>query len=392
MWIAWLFAAALLTALTLGSTSFAQQTQSQPARTSQASGQQAGGQQTAEQIQQQIRELQQRLDELRARDVARYERDIQRKQQNDEEIRKLTAGVVDFKKITYRSSVGDLDIPAYLFLPLKPRGPKAHPALVWVHGGVSSAFTPDYVVFIKQAVERGYIVIAPEYRGGTGYGQAFSEAIDYGGYEIDDTMTAADYLKANVPQVDPDRIGMIGWSHGGYITLFSLIRDQGKTFKCAYAGVPVTNLVFRLSYKGPSYAANFIKSKRIGGEVYQKRDIYIERSPVYHVDKIKVPVLVHVATNDTDVNFVEDQFMIYALKYHIPQLADTKIYVDPPGEHHFDRLVNKDNTAPQNTEAQRDSWIGFGRFWKEISSHIWAATAKFGKSKSVPERKRNGIK
>jgi dienelactone hydrolase len=370
-----LLAAAMLAALALANPSFAQQTQSQPGRATQPAGQQPGDQQTAAQLEQQIRELQLRLDEIRARDAAaggqpatsRYERDIQRKQQNDEEIRKLTAGVVNFKKITYRSSVGDLDIPAYLFLPLKPRGPKGHPALVWVHGGVSSAFTPDYVVFIKQAVARGYIVIAPEYRGGTGYGQTFSEAIDYGGYEIDDTLTAADYLKANVPQVDPDRIGMIGWSHGGYITLFSLIRDQGQTFKCAYAGVPVTNLVFRLSYKGPRYAANFIKSKRIGGAPHEKREIYIERSPVYQVDKIKVPVLVHVATNDTDVNFVEDQFMIYALKYHLPQLADTKIYVDPPGEHHFDRLVNKDNTAPQNTPAQRDSW---NRIWTFLEGNL----------------------
>ena len=334
-WPSHLLVATLLAALAFVGISPAQQTQGQ------RSGQQSSG--------------------------SRYERDIERKKQDDELIRKLSAGAVDFKKITYRSSIGDLDIPAYLFQPLKPRGPKGHPALVWVHGGVASNFESSYMPFVKQAVERGYIVIAPEYRGSTGYGETFQEAIDYGGYEVEDSMSAADYLKANVPNVDPERIGVIGWSHGGYITLFSLIRDQGKTFKCGYAGVPVTNLVFRLSYKGPRYAADFIKEKRIGGAPHEKRDIYIERSPVYHVDKIKVPVLVHVATNDEDVNFVEDQFMVYALKYHLPQLADTKIYVDPPGGHHFDRLVNEAHTAPQNTPPQRDSW---NRIWTFLEGNL----------------------
>jgi dipeptidyl aminopeptidase/acylaminoacyl peptidase len=180
-------------------------------------------------------------------------------------------------------------------------------------------------------------------------------------------MTAIDYLKTNVPAVDPDRVGMIGWSHGGFITLHSLIRDQGQILKCGFAGVPVTNLVFRLSYKGPNYAADFVAAKRIGGEVYEKRDIYIERSPVYHVDKIKVPVMVHVATNDQDVNFVEDQMMIHALEYHIPKLAETKIYVDPPGGHSFDRLVNKEKTAPQNTPPQRDSW---NRIWTFLETNL----------------------
>jgi dipeptidyl aminopeptidase/acylaminoacyl peptidase len=194
--------------------------------------------------------------------------------------------------------------------------------------------------------------------------------------EIDDTMTAMGWLKDNVPQVDPGRIGMIGWSHGGYITLFSLIRDQGKSLKCGYAGVPVTNLVFRLSYKGPGYAASYVKQKAIGGEPCEKRDVYIARSPVYHVDKIKVPVMVHVATNDEDVNFVEDQMMIYALQYHIPKLAETKIYVDPPGGHSFDRLVNKEKTALQNTPAQRDS---LNRVWAFLEEHLTPYVGNGGK-------------
>ncbi len=315
-----------------------------------------------------IRTLEDRVRELsRAGAAARYERDIARKTQADETIVKLCAGVLDTKKTSYKSRIDGLEIPVYLFQPLKIRGPKGHPALVWIHGGVHSNFGPSSMPFIRQMIDRGYVVLAPDYRGSTGYGAAFHEAIDYGGYEVDDCLTAVDYLKANLPHVDPDRIGMIGWSHGGFITLHSLIRDQGQVLKCGFAGVPVTNLVFRLSYKGPNYEDEFVRQERIGGEVHQRRDIYIERSPVYHVDKIRVPVMVHVATNDQDVNFVEDQMMIHALEYHIPRLAETKIYVDPPGGHSFDRLVNRENTAPQNTEPQRDSW---NRIWTFLEVNL----------------------
>ena len=107
--------------------------------------------------------------------------------------------------------------------------------------------------FVREAVERGYVVICPEYRGSTGYGEKHYNEIDYGGYEIDDVMSANDYLKT-LPHVDPERVGMMGWSHGGYITLFSVFRDQSP-FKAAAAIVPVTNLIHRLSFSGPGVSA-----------------------------------------------------------------------------------------------------------------------------------------
>ena len=72
---------------------------------------------------------------------------------------------------------------------------------------------------------------------------------------MDDVLSAVDYLKT-LPYVDMDRLGIMGWSHGGYITLFTVFRDQ-TPFKAAAAIVPVTNLVFRLSYKGPAYQRRF---------------------------------------------------------------------------------------------------------------------------------------
>ena len=190
---------------------------------------------------------------------------------------------MDFKKVSYRSSVGDMDIPAYLFQPLKKRGPKGHAAMVWVHGGVHGNWGVGMFPFVREAVERGYIVICPEYRGSTGYGEAHHNAIDYGGYEIDDTMSAVDYLRT-LPHVDQDRLGIMGWSHGGYITLLSVFREK-HPFKAAAAMVPVTNLVFRPCRT--SYQRQFSTQSRIRGLPFEKRSLYIERSPLYHVDKLQ---------------------------------------------------------------------------------------------------------
>jgi dipeptidyl aminopeptidase/acylaminoacyl peptidase len=163
-----------------------------------------------------------------------------------------------------------------------------------------------------------------------------------------------------LPHVDPDRLGIMGWSHGGYITLFSVFRET-TAFKAAAAIVPVTNLVFRLSYKGPGYQRSFATQKRIQGLPFEKPELYIQRSPLYHVDKLKVPLLVHVATNDTDVDFVEDQQMVDALRSRKPELSETKIYVDPPpgragGGHTFSRRVNPETLAREDTPEQVDSW------------------------------------
>jgi dipeptidyl aminopeptidase/acylaminoacyl peptidase len=288
-----------------------------------------------------------------------YQRDIDSRVAAEARYPELCKGIIDFQKVTYKSSVGDMEIPAYLFQPVQKRGPKGHAAMVWVHGGVHGNWGITMFPFVREAVQRGYVVIAPNYRGSTGYGEAHHQAIDYGGYEVDDTMSAVEFLKT-LPHVDPARLGIMGWSHGGYIALFSVFREK-TPFAAAAAIVPVTNLVFRLSYKGPRYQWDFATQKRVGGLPFEKPDLYIERSPLYHVDKLRVPLLVHVATNDTDVNFVEDQQMVDALRSRKPDLAETKIYVDPPpgaagGGHTFSRRVDSKTLERMDTPEQVDSW------------------------------------
>ena len=322
------------------------------------------------------------MDEARARQLyvsndhadhgrgVNFDNQVKAKAEEDKRFAEVTKGIVDFKKITYRSSVADLDIPAYLFQPLKKRGTGGHAAMVWVHGGVHGNWSITYWPFVREAVERGYVVICPEYRGSTGYGEKHYMEIDYGGYEVDDVMSAVDYLKT-LPHVDGERLGIMGWSHGGYITLISVFREK-TPFKAASAMVPVTNLIHRLSFSGPGYQRSFATQKRIGGLPFEKRDEYIKRSPLFHVDKLNTPLLVHVATNDTDVWYYEDQQIVDALRSRKPMLSETKVYVDPPpgrasGGHTFNRRVNPQTLEREDSPEQIDSW---NRVWAFFSEHL----------------------
>jgi dipeptidyl aminopeptidase/acylaminoacyl peptidase len=289
-------------------------------------------------------------------------------------------GVLAFEKVHYKSRADDLDIPAELFGPLEKSG-RPHAALVWVHDGIHGHLRPElYWPFIREAVQRGYVVIAPEYRGSTGYGDVFYRKIDYGGWEVDDALSAVDYLRT-LPYVDMNRLGVIGWSHGGFITAHLLFRGE-TPFKAGAAIVPVTNLIFRLSDHGPAYTREYAAEERIHGMPFERTcgethvkpciDEYMARSPVFQAGNLKVPILVHVATNDCDVFFREDQQMIYTLKALKPELAETKIYADPPPGpegcgHTFSRLVDPHTLERQDTPAQIDSW---NLTWAFFEKHL----------------------
>lgn len=270
-----------------------------------------------------------------------------------------SAGVMEFRKVSYRSRADGMQISAYLFAPLEKRGPKGHAAMVWVHGGVHGDWNEMMLPFVKEAVQRGYVIVCPDYRGSTGHGAALYDAIDYGGKEVDDVISAVDFLQT-LPYVDMDRLGIMGWSHGGFITSHVLFRGE-QPFKAGAAIVPVTNLVFRLSYKGPGYQREYAAQEGIQGLPFEKRDEYIQRSPVFHVENLRVPMLVHVATNDQDVDFVEDQQMVYTLRALKPDLAETKIYVNPAPwgasvGHAFSRRVDPATLERVDSPAQIDSW------------------------------------
>jgi dipeptidyl aminopeptidase/acylaminoacyl peptidase len=310
------------------------------------------------------------------------EADLQRQAQTDATWRAASPGVMRMEKTTYKSRAEGLDIPVFIFRPLTVRGPKQHPALVWVHPDIRGHLYEYYLPYVREAVTRGYVVIAPEYRGSVGYGQAFYDAIDYGGAEVDDVVTAVTVLKT-MPEVDPDRIGIIGWSHGGMITMLSIERNP-TLFKVAAAMVPVTNLFQRLAWKGVDRQHRAIDPQNryggLPGDSQALNQVYKERSPLFLVDKVQIPVIVHVTKNDQDVNIEEDMQLVDALRARKPDLAETKVYENPLGGHLFDRMcpatlpnagrvdmTKLENFVPTNTREQRDSWA---RVWAFLDWHL----------------------
>jgi dipeptidyl aminopeptidase/acylaminoacyl peptidase len=231
-----------------------------------------------------------------------------------------------------------LTIYAYVFVPKGIDLTKKHPLMVLVHGGVHGNFGLSNAHIVRELLAQGYIVVAPEYRGSTGYGKKFQREIDYGGKEIDDTKYTRDYMVQNYDFVDKNRIGVMGWSHGGMHTLMNLFQFP-DSYTVGFAGVPVSDLIMRLGYMNDEYRKLFSADYHIGKEVFQNVKEYRKRSPVWNVEKLKTPLLIHANTNDDDVLIEEVEHLISALKANNKKF-EYQIYQDAPGGHHFDRVDN----------------------------------------------------
>jgi dipeptidyl aminopeptidase/acylaminoacyl peptidase len=230
-------------------------------------------------------------------------------------------------------------IPAYTFLPRKYLGEKKLPLLVFVHGGVHSNVGSHYANVLRELLAQGYAIIAPEYRGSSGYGRAFWELIDYGGLEVEDVFAGRQWMLENHDNLDTERVGILGWSHGGMITLLNLFTHP-KAYQVGYAGVPVCDLVARMGYHDQGYRDLFSAPYHIGKTVREDVDEYRRRSPVWHAEKLQTPLLIHTTTNDEDVHVLEVENFIKALKA-AGKTFEYKIYQDAPGGHAFNRLDTK---------------------------------------------------
>ena len=236
---------------------------------------------------------------------------------------------------TAKGAGNHLKFYTYLFTPKAFDGAGKLPLLVLPHGGVHSDFTTYYAHIVRELVAQGYIVVAPEYRGSTGYGKGMYEDIDYGGLEVDDALAVRDWAVANHPRVDPKRVGILGWSHGGLITLFSLFRHP-DSYACGFAGVPVSDLVQRMGYMTQGYRDLYEAEHFIDKSAAEDLEEYKRRSPVWSVDKLRTPLRIHTNLHDEDVNYIEVEHLIQALT-----AADKDFeheVSDVPGGHSFDRL------------------------------------------------------
>lgn len=230
-------------------------------------------------------------------------------------------------------------ITAYTFMPKRVAAGSRVPLLVYVHGGVHGIFETSSAHIIRELVEQGYAVIASDYRGSIGYGRAFWRLIDYGGLENEDVYQGKVWMVENQPKIDPERVGILGWSHGGMITLMNLF-EHPKDYKVGYAGVPVSDLVARMGYKSQSYRELFSAPYHIGKSAEENVNEYRKRSPVWHAEKLQTPLLIHTTTNDEDVNVLEVEHLIKSLKA-AGKPFEYKIYDNAPGGHIFNRIDTK---------------------------------------------------
>jgi dipeptidyl aminopeptidase/acylaminoacyl peptidase len=230
-------------------------------------------------------------------------------------------------------------ISAYTFIPRQVSASAKLPLIVLVHGGIHGNFETSYVHIVRELIGQGYAIIAPDYRGSSGYGRGFWRLIDYGGLEIEDVFASKQWMLENHAAIDPTRVGIMGWSHGGLISLMNVF-NHPKDYKVVYAGVPVSDLIMRMGYKGQSYRDLFSASYHIGKTAYENVNEYKSRSPAWNVEKLETPLLIHTNTNDEDVNVLEVQRLISALQ-SAGKKFDYKIYENAPGGHAFNRLDTK---------------------------------------------------
>src|SRR6478672_11093448 len=240
-------------------------------------------------------------------------------------------------------------IPAYTLMPRKFAGQKL-PLIVFAHGGVHGNVGANYVNVFRELLKQGYAVVAPDYRGSTGYGREFWELIDYGGLEVEDVFAGRRFMLEAHDNLDPDRVGIMGWSHGGLITLMNLFAHP-REFKAGYAGVPVCDLVARMGYSEPGYRDLFSAPYHIGKTVREDVEEYRRRSPAWNADKLQTPVLIHATTNDEDVHVLEVEHLIKSLKA-AGKTFEHKVYKDAPGGHQFNRLDTK-SARESRAEAYR---------------------------------------
>lgn len=228
---------------------------------------------------------------------------------------------------------------SYVFIPKNIDPNKKYPLLVFPHGGVHADFTTYYTHIIREMIAQGYVVVAAEYRGSTGYGRGFWEKIDYGGLEYEDVYASRNYVLDNYDFVDSKRVGIIGWSHGGMIALHNIF-EHPDDYVCAFAGVPVSDLILRYGYSDDEYRELYTAPYHIGKSPREDIAEYKRRSPVWQADKLKTPLLIHTNTCDDDVYEIEVEHLIQALKADGKKF-EYEIFQDMPGGHSFDRIDTK---------------------------------------------------
>ena len=247
----------------------------------------------------------------------------------------LTEHFVEPFLVHYPSRDGKYTISAWLYLTRNMQRNGQNAAIVYVHGGPASQSMNSFNRFIQHIVNQGYMVIAPNYRGSTGYGKDFQNAnlFDMGGGDLQDVLAAADFLMAT-GYPDKKKLIVMGGSYGGYLSMMAVTKvpDQWA------AGVPIVpfvNWFTEIENEDPILQQSDLATM---GNPKEKPDFFRERSPIFFVDQIKAPLMLLAGGNDPRCPKEETVQVVDAIKKR-GGVADYKIYEDEG--HGFARVENQ---------------------------------------------------
>lgn len=229
-----------------------------------------------------------------------------------------------------------MKIQGWLLPPRQVESGKRYPLVVIIHGGPSSAVVsawPTKMAFHGVLASQGYYVLLPNPRGSYGQGEAFTQANvkDLGGGDLRDILAGVDLALTRHP-IDPDRLGVVGWSYGGYMTMWTV--TQTKRFRAAMAGAGIANWQ---SY----YGQNLIDKWMIpffGASVYDDPAAYEKSSPIRFIKNVTTPTLIVVGERDAECPAPQSFEFWHALKtLGVP----TELVVYAGEGHHFNKPANR---------------------------------------------------
>ncbi len=231
--------------------------------------------------------------------------------------------------IRWKSKDGK-EIEGLLTYPVGYQSGQRVPLILNIHGGPAGVFLQSFIggrgaYPLAAFAARGYAILRPNPRGSSGYGTEFRRANiqDWGGGDYQDLMTGVDKV-IEMGVADPDRLGVMGWSYGGFMT--SWIVTQTQRFKAASAGAPVTNL---MSFNGTADIPSFIPDY-FCGQSWEVMDRYQKHSPMFNVKGVTTPTMVQHGEADIRVPISQGYEFYNALK---AQGVPTRMLVLPRQPH-----------------------------------------------------------
>ncbi len=220
--------------------------------------------------------------------------------------------VAKVEPLTFRSNDFKYDVEAYLAQPVGRTPDSKHPMIVVIHGGPHGAQGPAFNFRVQHYAHRGWAVLMVNFRGSTGYGQAFADAVygDQNGNEAQDVLYGVSAALRRNPWIDRDRLGIEGGSYGGQLSAWLI--TQTRMFRAA---IPLAPIINNVSYNYMTYY-NMYEQMEWGVLPHQANlmDVLWERSALKHVGKVATPTMLVHGENDNDVPIAESEQFFIALE------------------------------------------------------------------------------